>query len=265
MSDKPDTAPAPPRPAPLHPDFLRLPIAHRGLHGPGVPENSLAAFRAAIEGGYGIELDIQHSAEGEAVVFHDYDLARMVGSEGFVADVTLDELAKMRLGKSDEGIPTLAAVLREVAGKVPLLIEIKDQDGRLGENIGDLQDRVATVLAGYDGPVAVMSFNPETVTRFSTVAPQIASGLVSCAFSEDDWPMLDDETRTRLATLADVDRSGSSFISHDRTDLGNPAVASLKARGIPVLAWTIRTPEAEATARQIADNITFEGYPAARP
>lgn len=246
---------------PLHPDFLARPIAHRGLHGHGVPENSLAAIRAAVAAGYGVEFDIQHNAEGEPVVFHDYDLQRMIGIEGFIADTPKEELAKMRLGKTEEGIPTLVEVLREVAGRVPLLIEIKDQDGRLGENVGDLQDRVASVLAGYDGPVAVMSFNPETMVAFSRVAPNVTAGLVTCAFDEDDWPMLDEGSRGRLGRLEDFDRAGASFVSHDCADLANPALGALRARGVPVLTWTIRSPEAEARARaQGADNVTFEDY-----
>lgn len=249
----------------LHPDLLRLPAAHRGLHGPGVPENSLAAFRAAIEAGYAIELDVQHSADGEPMVFHDYDLLRMAGSEGFIADLTLAEIAKLRLGKTEECIPTLQEVLRLVAGRVPLLIEIKDQDGRLGENIGDLQDRVASLLVPYEGVAAVMSFNPETVAAFTRASKKAPGGLVACAFDEDDWPMLEPEDRRRLAALADFDRSGAVFLSHDRRDLANPAVAALKARGVPVLSWTVRSPEEEALARRVADNITFEGYRPALP
>lgn len=260
-----DQTPAPvPEPAPrpaLDPAFLRVPIAHRGLHGPGVPENSLAAVRAAVAAGYGIELDIQHNAEGDPVVFHDYDLERLIGIEGFIADTPREELAKLRLKKTDEAVPTLTEVLREVAGRVPLLLEIKDQDGRLGDNVGDLQDRVAAALGSYEGPVAVMSFNPETIAAFTRTAPELVAGLVTCAFDEDDWPMLDDKARERLGRIEDVGRAGASFVSHDWADLANPAVVALHAQGMPVLTWTIRSPEAEAAARAAgADNVTFEDY-----
>lgn len=248
--------------APLPPQFLTMPIAHRGLHGPGVPENSLASFRAAIAAGYAIECDIQHLADGTPIVFHDYDLDRMAGEEDFVADLSPEDLAEYRLARSEEKIPTLQEMLREVAGRTPLLIEIKDQDGRLGENIGDLQDRVAEALRGYDGPVAVMSFNPETVARFHAAAPEIAVGLTTEGFEAEDWPMLDDDTRSKLAAIVDYERTGASFISHHFVDLGNPAVHSLKAQGVPVICWTVRTPEEEALARQVADNITFEDYAA---
>ncbi|AGT10330.1 glycerophosphodiester phosphodiesterase family protein [Paracoccus aminophilus] len=241
-------------------ELLTMPVAHRGLHSPGVPENSLASFRAAIAAGYAIECDIQHTAEGTPIVFHDYDLSRMCGDEAFVADCALEELSEFRLLRTDEAIPTLAQMLKEVAGRVPLLIEIKDQDGRLGPNIGDLQDRVAEQLKAYSGPVAVMSFNPETVAAFHRAAPDIPVGLTTCAYDADEWPMLDAEERAALATIKDYVRSGSCFISHDRVDLDNPAVAALKAQGVPVLCWTIRSAEQEALARKTADNITFESY-----
>lgn len=246
----------------LHPDFTRLPIAHRGLHSPGVPENSLAAFRAAIAAGYGIELDIQPSAEGTPMVFHDYDLSRMCGDEGYVADWSAADLAALRLLGTEEPIPTLVEVLREVAGRVPLLIEIKDQDGRLGRNIGALQDRVAAALAGYAGPVAVMSFNPHTVAAFAKAAPKVTRGLTSCDYPKADWPMLDDDTRARLARLEDYAASGSEFVSHHWRDLDNPAVTALAAQGVPVLCWTIRNPAEEAEARKLVVGITFESYSA---
>lgn len=249
-------------PAPLPPAFLARPIAHRGLHRPGLPENSLAAARAALDAGYGIECDIQPAADCTPMVFHDYDLARLTGHEGFIADLRPAALAALRLLGSDEAIPTLADLLRLVAGRVPLLIEIKDQDGRLGPHIDTLHDRVAADLAGYDGPVAVMSFNPHTVRAFGRAAPDLPRGLVSCDFNADDWPMLDNATRARAAAITDFDAAGASFISHDWRDLDAAPVAALKSRGVPVLCWTVRSRDDEATARQTADNITFEGYPA---
>lgn len=244
----------------LHPDFLRLPIAHRGLHGAGVPENSIAAFQAAIDAGYGIELDIQQAACGTPIVFHDYDLQRLAGAEDFVADMELSDLTATRLDNSDQTIPTLADVLRMVAGQVPLLIEIKDQDGRLGPNIDTLQDRVAQTLDAYDGPVAVMSFNPHTMAAFHIAAPKVATGLTTCGFPGDDWPMLDAEDRTTLARIGGYDAAGACFISHQHTDLSNPRVAELKSQGAAILCWTIRSMQDETTARKIADNITFESY-----
>ncbi|WP_112873457.1 glycerophosphodiester phosphodiesterase family protein [Paracoccus endophyticus] len=244
----------------LHPDFLSHPIAHRGLHGPGVPENTMAAFRAAIDAGHGIELDLQPAEDGTPLVFHDYDLQRLTGSGGVVSALSVAEAGALQLAGSDEGIPTLAAVLDEVAGRVPVLIEIKDQDGALGPDMGELPGRVAEIVAPYHGPVAVMSFNPHAVAAVHAAAPHVPVGLTSCAFPADDWPGVPAARRAGLARLEDFDRVGACFISHDHRDLDNPAVAALAARGVPVLCWTIRTPEQAAAARRVAANITFEGF-----
>ncbi|MDT1062841.1 glycerophosphodiester phosphodiesterase family protein [Paracoccus sp. CPCC 101403] len=245
---------------PLHPDFLSLPITHRGLHSAGLPENSMAAFRAAIAAGYGIECDIQAAADGTPMVFHDDDLPRLTGAEGLVRALGIDTLSMLRLMETDEAIPTLAELLAEVAGRVPLLIEIKDQSLRSTDEIGDLSERVAALVAAYDGPVAVMSFNPHSIAAFHAAAPGVTVGLTTCGYDAEDWPMLDDATREGLAAIADFDRVGASFVSHDRDDLDNPAVTALKARGVPVLTWTIRSPAQEQAARAVADNITFENY-----
>lgn len=245
----------------LHPDFLRLPIAHRGLHRSGLPENSMAAFRAAIAHGYGIECDIQRAMDGTPMVFHDYELKRLTNeANGTVAASTPQQLARLRLAGSDETMPTLAEMLAEVAGRVPLLIEIKDPTLASGADVGSLPQRVAEELAGYKGPVAVMSFNPHVIAAFHKAAPDITVGLTTCAYEAAEWPMLDDATREHLARIADFDEVGASFISHDRSDLENPAVKALKARDVPVLTWTIRSPAQEAEARAVADNITFEDY-----
>ncbi|MBC9247913.1 phosphodiesterase [Paracoccus sp. 11-3] len=244
--------------------FVSTPIAHRGLHGPGKPENSLAAAQAAIDAGYAIEMDIQPAADGTPMVFHDYDLKRLTGDQGMIRAFDPEALANMRLLNADATVPTLAQMLELVAGRAPLLIEIKDQDGRLGPNIGDLQDRVAAELKDYEGPVAVMSFNPHAVEAFHHIAPTIPVGLTTCAFPVEDWPLLGDDQRTDLAAINAFDRSGASFISHDKDDLLNPRVDAIKAMGHPILCWTILSPEEETAARKIADNITFEHYDAVR-
>lgn len=249
----------------LHADFLTRPIAHRGLHGPGVPENAMAAFRAAVAAGHGIELDVQPARDGTPLVFHDHDLARLTGAGGMISALTVAEAGARRLLGTDEGIPTLDLVLDMVAGRVPVLIEIKDQDGALGPQMGDLPGRVAEVvrrhLERYPGaPVAVMSFNPHAAAMVHAAAPEIPVGLTSCAFAADDWPGVPAPRRAELAALAQFDAVGASFISHHHLDLANPAVAALAARGVPVLCWTIRSADHEAAARRVAANITFEGY-----
>lgn len=245
----------------LHPEFLSRPIAHRGLHDDSLPENSMAAFRAAIAAGYGIECDIQRAMDDTPMVFHDYELGRMTEiGNGTVAASTPAQLAGLHLRGSGETIPTLRQMLDAVAGRVPLLIEIKDPTVDSGTGVGALPGRVAEDLRGYGGPVAVMSFNPHVIAAFHAAAPGIAVGLTTCGYEAGEWPMLDAPTRARLAAIADFDAVGASFVSHDRNDLDNPAVAALKARGVPVLCWTIRSPEAAEAARRVADNITFEQY-----
>jgi glycerophosphoryl diester phosphodiesterase len=252
----------------LPPAFLRLPLAHRGLHdrAKGVIENSRAAVKAAVAAGYGIEIDVQRAADGEAMVFHDDELPRLLGAPGLVHDYGSFDLGRMTLtGTADsEGVPTLAEILGVVAGRVPLLVEIKDQDGALGPGVGALEARIAEVVRGYAGPLAFMSFNPHSVAAIGAAAPDRPRGLTTCDFEDGDWA-LPDYRRAELEALADAERVGAAFVSHDHRDLDNPAVGRLKREGLPILTWTIRSAEEEAAARRVADNITFEGYRPAIP
>lgn len=163
--------------APLLPSsFLNSPIAHRALHGmqEHCPENSRAAIRAAIAAGYGIEIDLQLSADGQAMVFHDDDLDRLTEASGPVRARSAAELAAIPLKNSaGEGIPTFAEVLEIVAGQVPLLVEIKDQDGAMGPEVGPLEAAAVAALEGYAGPVALMSFNPYSMAEVARLAPDI--------------------------------------------------------------------------------------------
>lgn len=252
---------------PLPEAFLRAPIAHRALHdkAAGRPENSLAAIRAAIDKGYGIEIDLQPSSDGQAMVFHDEKLDRLTAKRGRVKNRSAAELGKIRLSGGDEGIPTLGEVLDLVDGRVPLLIEIKDQDGRMGPKLAGLEEAAARALEGYEGPVAVMSFNPHSMAAMAELAPHIPRGLTTAGWKDAKARAFLAGRRKGLAQIADFDRVGASFISHEARDLANPRVHELKSRGVPVLSWTIRSPAEEAKARKVADNVTFEGYDAPLP
>lgn len=254
-------------PVPLPAAFLSHPIAHRALHDAtqGRPENSRAALRAAVAAGYGIEIDVQLTADDKAVVFHDSWLSRLTAENGPLRQRSAAELARIPLRGTTECIPDLSEVCAIVGGAVPLLVEIKDQDGALGQNVGALEQAVAEVLRGYDGPVAVMSFNPHSVATIAELAPELPRGLTTCAFDAQDWSLIPADRRDTLRMIPDYDRVGASFISHQWNDLDRPRVAELKAGGAAVLCWTIRSPEAEAKARAVAQNITFEGYFPARP
>jgi glycerophosphoryl diester phosphodiesterase len=241
--------------------FLDVPLAHRALHDrdDGRPENSLTAVRAAVAAGYGIEIDVQLTADDHAVVFHDYGLDRLTQAFGPVRQRTLSDMASIPLTGGRAGAPGLSEILGEVAGKVPLLIELKDQDGALGDDVGLLEAAVAKAIQGYDGPVAVMSFNPHSTLAMQTLAPDVPRGLVTCDFTPADWPVAEDRLQ-HLANIPDYARVDATFISHDVRDLDRPRVAQLKAEGAAILCWTVRSPKAEAEARKVAQNVTFEGY-----
>ena len=245
-------------------DFLTVPLAHRGYHDVANhrPENSLSAFAAAIAAGYGIELDVQLTADGEAMVFHDDTLDRMTGKTDAVLDHSAVALGAIRLRNSTDLIPTLAQVLALVAGKVPVLIEIKERLDTMQDTSGRLERAVANAVEQYQGPVAVMSFNPHCVAHMARLAPNTPRGITTDDYNPQQCPPLSPEVCAHLRAIPDYDRTGSSFISHKASDLLRPRVADLKSMGAAVLCWTIRSPEAEAKARQIADNITFEGYAA---
>lgn len=249
---------APPLPA----SFLARPIAHRALHdrAKGRIENSPAAFSAAIAAGLPIECDLQLSADGVAMVFHDYDLSRLTAAKGAVAQRSAAELGQIPLTDSGDCIPTLAEMLALTAGRVPLLIELKDQDGALGPDIGPLEAATAKALAGYAGDVALMSFNPHSMAEMARIAPGIPRGLTTCDFPAEHWATVPAARRAALAAIPDAARVGAGFVSHQQAELANPRLAELAAEGLPILCWTVRSPAEEAAARRTAQNITFEGY-----
>ncbi len=243
-----------PTPPPL-PDAFRRPLAHRGLHdaAAGLPENSLAAVRAAAAAGYGIEIDLQPSADGEAMVFHDDALARLTGEAGPVSSRRAADLGRLTLLGTAETIPTLEIVLAAVAGRAPLLIELKRQ-----ADPGPLAARCAALLAGYAGPAAVMSFDPAMLIPLREALPGVPRGLVSMA----DWAGegLDAERSGALARLEAMAAVGASFASYRWSDLPTAETAALREAGTPVLCWTVRRPEDAAAVAPHADAITFEGF-----
>lgn len=244
--------------------LLARPLAHRAHHDKahGRVENSLTAIKSAITHGYGIEIDVQLASDGVPMVFHDYDLRRLTIEQGPLAQRSSAQLAMIPLMGDSTTIPTLAQVLDLVAGRVPLLIELKDQDGGLGPNTGPMGKAVAQVLEAYKGPVAVMSFNPHAMAEMARLLPDVPRGLTTGSFNPADWPTIAQPTLERLSLIPDYDHVGASFISHYHKELNQPRVAELNTQGAAILCWTIRSAEDAATARQYADNITFEGYDA---
>ena len=240
--------------------FVQIPLAHRGLHAraAGRIENSPAAVQAAAEAGYGVEVDVQLTADDEAVVFHDAELDRLTDATGPVRHRTLAELERIPLKDSTEGPRSLSHVLSILRGRVPALIELKDQSGAFGPEAETLAAAVAAAITGYSGPVAVMSFNPHTVQHLARLAPTVPRGLTTMDFSGTEG--LSPEHAEILTNIDTFGAVGASFISHDRRSLDLPSVIRLRDRGIPVLTWTVRSPKDAQEAAHRADNITFEGF-----
>ena len=223
--------------------------AHRGLHGAGVPENSLFGASCAIEASMGIECDIQRSADGQAMVFHDWELDRLTDAKGEFAQRTKDELQELHYRDSEERIATLPDLLGLVAGRVPLLIEIKskpnyDVYASCAAVAGDLKD--------YTGEFAVMSFDPRVARWFRKNSPQICAGLV---MREDEHGYTQKAWQRRLALwLAKAD-----FLAYHIAALPSPWVARLRERGLSILTWTVNSAEFRARALTNADALVSEG------
>jgi glycerophosphoryl diester phosphodiesterase len=243
------------------PDWLvARPVAHRGLHdrAAGRLENTLSAARAAIERGFAIECDVQLTRDLEAVVFHDFTLDRLTDQAGRVADRTAAELASLTMKDTTDRIPTLADLLALLGGRVPLVCEIKsafDGDMRLAR-------RTAEVVKAYSGPVALKSFDPDIVAFLRTATPDHPRGIVGeHNYTDGDWAKFTPEQRHRLSNLLHWPDSRPDFVSWQVRDLqwGAPFLCR-QAAGVPVMAWTVRTPEQRAMAEAGADQMVFEGF-----
>ena len=250
----------------LDPAFLKTPIAHRALHdaSKGVYENCRSAIIAAIEHGYAIEIDLQLSADGRAMVFHDDTLDRLTDKHGDVSDYTAAELTQIKVGSGQDVIEPLEDVLRLVDGRVPLLIELKDQSRQLSQTDGRLEQATIDALSLYEGAVAVMSFNPHMIATMAKLSSDLPLGLTTGSFMDPSWG-IDAERIAHLSQITDFDPKRYSFVSHFALELTLPCIQTLKEQGAAIFTWTIRSPEAEAVAKQTVDNITFEGYLAAHP
>lgn len=237
------------------------PIAHRGLHdrAAGIPENTIAAARAAIAGNFAIECDVQASADGEAVVFHDAALGRLCGRPDPVSNLTAEALARLPVAGSSETIPTLARFLAAVRGQVPLVVEIKSRfDGDLA-----LLDRVCALAADYAGPLALKSFDPRVVAALRGRVPaSIPRGIVAESSQDDPaYAALPESERRSLAHLLHVSETRPDFLSWRVDDLPNAATHLARHYGgLPVMAWTVRAPDQRARAEAHADQMVFEGF-----
>jgi glycerophosphoryl diester phosphodiesterase len=254
------------------------PIAHRGLHDKdeGRPENSLAAFDHACKNAFPIELDVHLAKDLEVVVIHDDDLLRLTGQQGRVGEFTSRELSQLHIEKSDQHLPSLLEVFELVRGRVPILVEIKNEGP-----IGGLEDQVLRLLDSYSGLVALQSFNPFSLRHIRLQAPKLIRGQLSGAFNAR--PKLQQEPehkeaheareeqrlnylkRTLLRHLALNGFSRPHFIGYEHDALPSPVVSLHRRLGIPVVAWTVRSKEEADQSLKFADNYIFERFLPWRP
>lgn len=236
--------------------FKTVKFAHRGLFDSEKAENSMSAFRAAKEAGFGIELDVHLSSDGRLVVFHDATLNRVCGVEGRVSEHTAEELAALSLSGTAEGIPTLASVLELIDGTVPLLIEIKQDSG-----VSGVGEALVKELQGYNGPFIIESFNPMALKAVRKLRPDYLLGILSMEYSKDErykgkllYTLLE---KLMMNFLARPD-----FISYDHKGYKVPSLRFLrKVFGTPLLTWTIKSQkEEEAAISHGFDTVIFEGY-----
>ncbi len=222
--------------------------AHRGLHGHGIPENSLTAFRCAVEKGLGIELDVQLSADGQVVVFHDYTTDRMTGVKGKISEMTYGELETLSLGQTEEKIPLLSQVLELVDGRVPILIELKGESGSTA-----LCPAVCRVLEGYKGDFIVESFNPLLLRGFAKHRPDIPRGILSANLTKTKGALGFVLKHLLLNFLCRVD-----FVAYDFEDKF-PLIARLCVKmGARKLLWTPRNDQEVKASKPQCDGIIFE-------
>jgi glycerophosphoryl diester phosphodiesterase len=241
--------------------FIR-PIAHRGLHdaGKGIVENTAAAFEAAIAKGYGIECDVRPAACTTPMVFHDLTLERLIDGDGPLAGHAAAALKGLRYRNSGGSMLDLAELLDLVAGRAPLLIEIKSEweapDARY-------MQAIAATARGYDGAIALMSFDPAVMTAIRALAPEVPRGIVAGQFLADCWwrDQLGLERAYSLTHLLESGPAAPDFYAYEVDALPTPVTRfAREVEGLPLFTWTVRSEEQRATAARWADAPIFEGY-----
>ena len=240
--------------------LIARPFAHRGLHDAelGIIENTAGAVRAAIACDYGIEVDVQISADGEAMVHHDDVLGRLTEGDGRLDSLTAAELKRVRFRGSDERMMTLGELCDLVGGRVTMLVELKSRfDGNTR-----LPGRVADILAGYRGAVAPMSFDPLQLAVLLRKAPQLIRGIIAAKYRPHPyWDTMPTWMRLGMGYLVTALTARPQFVAYGIADL--PALAPLFARhilGMPLLTWAVRTPSERERAARWADQMIFEGF-----
>ncbi|WP_284777516.1 glycerophosphodiester phosphodiesterase [Agrobacterium sp. lyk4-40-TYG-31] len=225
------------------------PVAHRGYHDQNktVWENTLTAFSRAIEAGYAIECDLQLASDSVPVVFHDDEMTRLTGIKGDVRERTSGELGLLSVGQTKDRVPTLKQLLKLCAGKVPLVLELK---GRQGAGVDDgFAEAVLEVLEGYEGHVALMSFDHHLLKDLKTAGSPWPLGLTAEGSKPEDFFKHDEAMQI-----------GLDFISYAWAHLPNSFIEAQRKLGLPVITWTVMDENARATTYKYADQMTFEGF-----
>ncbi len=236
--------------------LIARPLAHRGLHDDqnGIIENTPSAFAAAIAARYGIECDLQISSDGEAMVYHDDTLGRLTEASARLDAMTAAELKRVTFRATQDRMMTLGELCDFVAGRAALLIELKSP--RAGDR--RLAARAATVLSGYVGRAAVMSFEPAQIVDLRRIAPRLPRGM---AVRMHAWRDVSAAPRRAMAALAHGLTARPQFVAYSVSHL--PALLPTLARsvfGLPLLAWTVRSADDREKAARYADQMIFEGF-----
>lgn len=231
-----------------------IPIAHRGLHTKEIPENSLSAFENAVKNNYAIELDVQFTKDKEVVVFHDANIKRMTNDSRNIEYVNYDELKNLRLGNTNERIPTLEEVLELVDNKVAILIEIKDCNDYI-----ELSEKTYKILKGYKGSYAIQSFNPFILEWYKNNASEVIRGQLSGSFTEGS-ESLNVFEKFVLKNLLLNFKSKPNYIAYELEALPKSKLEDLRKKGVPIVIWTVKNKEEMEKSYKYSDNIIFENF-----
>lgn len=236
-------------------DWIKeIPIAHRGLYNEKYPENSIGAFKNAVNHKYSIELDVQFTKDKKIVVFHDSNLYRMTKDERNIYDIDYEELKKLRLLNSDEKIPTIEEVLKTVGGKVGIAIEIKNS-----KDIFDLCEGVHNIVENYNGKFSIQSFNPFVLIWYKNNANHILRGQIA-GLPRYSYRTLNWCKKFALKNMILNFKTKPDYIAYSIRGIDKPRIACLRNKGMPIISWTIKNKSDMIYAYKYSDNIIFEGF-----
>lgn len=240
--------------------LTKKPIAHCGYHNQnvGLIENTASAFAAALKNSFSIECDVQISADGEAMVFHDFALERLTQGHGLLKDKTRQELQTIPFHETNDRMQTLGELLNQIAGRQSLIVEIKSD----WKDIRKLTQRVADLATQYKGPIALMSFDPKVIQHLRYYAPNLTRGIVAkWHYNDHGTQHFTSMQRFQLRHVLHVFQSHPHFIAYDINNI--PAIGPWilqKGFKLPLLTWTVRTKEQRKKAAHYAEQIIFEGF-----